>query len=459
MPRTKTPAKPRAEAGKTRKTSKARKAPASKRVKKEDSDEETSDAPSDAPSEASDAALEYRNSIVAVRCFPLGEVPFLWTAPTIEGIKITGTPFDKLEITVESDELLKEFTDEHGWKLKDRTLTHPLLGGRWTDYVNFQVPAPNHFKKKGPTGFLPKYGPEILEEAIKLAFKPPEYVPPPMQRKRVTGNMIPQVYQQKGTQDFLEDTFAWTMSADYICMAVFDGHGGPYVAYELHKQFLDMFQKYTKNSSPPKIMMQRVFEYAHFMTKQYSCTFDPNKPFKGQEEQATILERGLAGAVGVVCIYDKAEQRSHIGWVGDCYAATMRRTGNSKKPVEIHRVTKDHVVDAAETARIMLAGGFVCDGRAMGTLQPTRKVGGAAYTALEPAFDKAVGPRMDYLVYALHENDLALFVASDGLYPNVREWPPVQTPQNANELFEIMGKKQSDWGYRDDATMVSLFLV
>ncbi|KNC98755.1 uncharacterized protein SPPG_05737 [Spizellomyces punctatus DAOM BR117] len=176
----------------------------------------------------------------------------------------------------------------------------------------------------------------------------------------------PLVVAEKETQS---RTTSWFTRIAYY--GVFDGHGGSLVStfceQHLHQHLIKFL------SRPPPMVPTESTETKTGKRKESptaatirSCVLDAFKACDG--EILSTWPEGRDGAVGIIALV--VDEWICIAWLGDCKGVWCKK--DEKSGWTAVCLTRDHIPTVwEERRRIQKAGGYVKDGRVLGSLEVT----------------------------------------------------------------------------------------
>lgn len=342
-------------------------------------------------------------------------------------VEISGRP-DSLDFQVRIvDESAKRyFTTEHGWRMDaDGVLTHSTLGGPCLDPIIDVERSWGDLCSQGAVGWMPYYTDDVLDAAVRLAF---DRKPLRIESNDDTANwrsdeqpltpkyrtMKVSVNQRAGLSRPLlcESTFA-RHTKTHAFLAVFDGHGSATLPQQCA---LSAYGYFARHAS------------ASIETRLRYC-FD--------RMQVDYGFRSSSCASGCVAVFDFVRMRLHVAWVGSCFAFAIDRHGVSRVLSEPHKGE-----NAAEVARLMLAGSYVSDpmsgSRVAGRKMLTRCIGDMDFRRMFPAESRSLVCTPDYRVYDILDTDALYAIASDGYVPMQSVFVDHKHATDAYSLDELL---------------------
>lgn len=326
-----------------------------------------------------------------------------------------------------------EFEPQHGWVRDGPWLRHPLLGMCCIPPEINMPTASGSLCLSGARGWLPHYTAEVLYEAVMLA-QPTECVTLPPKLDEIPYN---QARYYRASLSFLQKTGTtrrthaesvfMRKTAEFVFMAVFDGHGKPTLAQRCAQTAFD----YYVHEGDAEQRLRYVF---YRLQAEYGDTSD--------------------SASGCIAVYEAASRRLYLAWVGTCFAALADEEG------EVHLLSRPHAADdAREVARVMLHGGYVTPPdpvpRMAGRNLRTRALGDVDFRRQYPSESASLLSTPDYTAYDLLDEPALLVVATDGY---VAQSFQLRRPvQDAHEMDAGMAG-QGLINDADDRSMVALSL-
>jgi serine/threonine protein phosphatase PrpC len=252
----------------------------------------------------------------------------------------------------------------------------------------------------------------------------------PIPTRRLDGgnlqriDMVAGAGRTRGRRSYMEDVdyiFDSIRVSDRVSIASFgvlDGHGGAECA------------KFAVDDIPMKI--------ATNLRSGMPCNESLFKAFLATDAEFLKVGRSTAGSTACVMLWDRGNGVGYFGNTGDTRAVLCR----SGKAIDL---TKDRkATDPEEIARVCLGGGFVVNGRVLGSLAVSRALGdgqlkqpGKRTVIADPdvtAFRPNAASVMQASGHIAMEVDEFIIIATDGL------WDVVTSQQAVSYVREQLGQ-------------------
>ena len=358
-------------------------------------------------------------------------------------------------------------SEQSWWTLEDgRFLKCAVLGKPFVPAELFPMQHRDLFPhgfavKRGPSGFLPHYGPKVLGAAVSAAFNREEEEPAPISHKHPFKINISQHLESKWGPEYTEDGIHHEelQKERMAFMMTVDGHGGDAITRicleYAPRLFKDALEQHPSQSRERRIrlalkqMVRTLDVLCQVQAKEVEARNRESgaqalldaflgktpKPQEKDEEPAPKRAKkhkkkalpttptappkyeSCAGAVACFAVLDLQEGVAHTATVGDCFAFVRIREGGGK----CEQITGEHSADSPqEQARFLLEGGFVSGGgdapRSFGVYMPSRALGECDFKALRPEIARCMRPEPLVERFVLDPQKHTHFgVATDGL--------------------------------------------
>uniref|UniRef100_S4RNX5 protein-serine/threonine phosphatase n=1 Tax=Petromyzon marinus TaxID=7757 RepID=S4RNX5_PETMA len=247
---------------------------------------------------------------------------------------------------------------------------------------------------------------------------------------------------QTGVRSTNEDRYALSeVSNNVLCLAVFDGHGGPAAANFCSKYMAKHLRKYLQKEENLELVLSKSFlAVDREFTRRVTLS-----------QEAELLRSGSTATVALL----RDGQELAVGSVGDSRAVLCRRG-------KAMGLTKDHTAQRKdERTRVKACGGFVTwsttgHSRINGTLAMTRSIGDIA---LKP-YGVIADPEIQQLQLN-HEDDSFLVLTTDGInfiMNNQEVCDAVSSSHTPGEAAHLITDSALQYGSDDNATAVVISL-
>ena len=234
-------------------------------------------------------------------------------------------------------------------------------------------------------------------------------------------------------KDQMEDYYKFYEKSDLmILFCLFDGHGGDYVAKFANERYPEIF-----------------FNYLSKFDNNAYKTF--NESLSTIDSQLDSTKAQFTGATSTIVYitYENGRKYLYSANLGDSRSLLLSKE-------KFLRLSYDHKCsDKLEVERMKSHGGFIINGRLLGTLNLSRGLG-------DLALKKSGLSNIPYInKIELSKDDLFVIIASDGVWDVISDLDAYNLSKhcsNSKQLSENLVKQSISLGSRDNISCIAIYL-